>query len=226
MRRLLIGVACLMFLAAAMPAMAAWPDDPLIGYYNMLSNDGTIVAEITEKVFPMDETYNMTGFANAYLYSYTVFNDRIPSPGIWCWGFMEDPSTWGANVIAWAGTDGWTPTDGSAGTFVQNGQTWSTDPYNCACPGGGDAGWIDWDGTQHTGGILPGIALNEFWLVATNPPHKMVDAFVHGGDPLGTCPDASAFGYGKISAPTPEPVSAVLLLLGLPAAAALRKRRE
>ncbi|MFP4249278.1 MAG: PEP-CTERM sorting domain-containing protein, partial [Armatimonadota bacterium] len=31
---------------------------------------------------------------------------------------------------------------------------------------------------------------------------------------------------GTVCGPSPEPVSAVLLLLGLPAAAALRKRRE
>ncbi|MGI5817394.1 MAG: PEP-CTERM sorting domain-containing protein [Armatimonadota bacterium] len=247
MRKLFLGVACLMLVAAATPAMAAWPDDPLVGNYNLYyTNPDTgataIWAEIQEKVFNQQDTYDSTGFANAYLYTYTVTNDRFPSwgvdvdgdgvfdyydGGIWCWGFMQDPSTWGANVLGWTGPPGWTPTEGSPGTFVQAGRVWTTTPYTCGCPGGGDAGWIAWDGTQMTEGIggIPGASLNYFSLVATNPPHKMVDAYVHGGNTMGEC-DGTYFAYGKISAPTPEPVSAVLLLLGLPAAAALRRRRE
>jgi len=239
MKRLLIGVACLMLLAAAMPAMAAWPDDPLIGNYNIFGADGSIMAEIQEKVYPIDQTFDLTGFADAYLYSYTVTNDRFASvgidddgdgsfdrysEGIWCFGFMNDPSTWGARVYGWAGPDGWTPTETSAGKWLQNGRWWTLDSYDCGCLAGTQAGWINPD-AGGVGSIAEGDSLDTFWLVSPNEPHKMVDAFVHGANPNNLC-TGTTYAYGQISAPTPEPVSAVLLLLGLPAAAALRKRRE
>jgi hypothetical protein len=61
--------------------------------------------------------------------------------------------------------------------------------------------------------------------VAKNPPKKMVDAFVHTLPNAPSCSEAE-YGYGQISAPTPEPITLALLALGLPAGLLIRRRRE
>lgn len=231
MKRLMIGVACAVLLVAVCPLVA---NAHVIeqGFYNLYGPDYTgdgepdIWVEVVEKVFNPEQTYDLTGFQDAYLYSYTVINDYFSNPDLWCWGFMEDPTSWGAVVLGYSGpgSQGWYPGNSGWSQTAPNGLThlWTLNPWDCGCIAGTQAGW----NCAPNPGIPKGDSLNTFWLVAKNPPYKMVEAFFHDGSPRGDCDGGGTFVYGKISAPTPEPFSVVLLALGLPAAMLARKRRR
>jgi len=245
MKRLLLAVVCVVLLSAlsAGVVMGHVIEEGMYNFYGPdVDGDGEddIWAEVKERVYSPSQTFDLTGFEDAYLYSYTVMNDQFNNPGIWCWGFCENPSSWGANVLGWTGPTGWFPGAANPGasypTWVQAGKNWTLVPWDCGCnPGSGtEAGW--------TGTALPnpgagpneiqdwipkGDSLDTFWLVATNPPKKMVEAFVHDGSPVGSCTSSNTYVYGMISAPTPEPITMALLALGLPLGAlAVRRRKE
>ena len=223
MRRVLIAVVC-MGMLSALSARVARADVIEEGLYHLyMAGDDRIMVQVLEKVYNQAQTLDMTQIANAHLYTYTVINDHFTDAnlGVWCWGFMEHPSTWGATVLGWASPTGWAA------------------PWNCGCLAGTQAGW--------TGTALPnnsprshpqdfikkGGSLNEFWLVAREGPYKpdgvtvnTVDAFAHGGPNHGSCVGITGPAYGKISAPTPEPVTLALLALGLPVGILARRRKK
>ena len=228
MRRLMIAVVSVAIVSALCPGLAR---AHIIeeGMYDLFYTDGqgvvTKYAEVKERVYNWHQTYDLTGFSNAYLYSYTVMNDMFDNPGIWCWGFSDNPTTWGANVLGWTGPSTWFP--GASGTWVQAGKNWTLNPWDCGCNpgGGGEAGWTGTASTPHAF-IAKADTLDTFWLVATNPPKKMVEAFAHDGSPTGQCNANNRYAYGMISAPTPEPVTLALLALGLPVGILARRRKK
>ncbi len=230
MKRLLLAVVCVVLLSAVSAGVVM---GHIIeeGMYDMYGPEGVKYAEVKERVYNPSQTFDMTGFQNAYLYSYTVMNDMFDNPGIWCWGFCENPTTWGANVLGWTGPSSWYPGESYPNspynTWVQAGRNWTLNPWDCGCDpcNGNEAGWT---GTAQPSNawIVKGEALDTFWLVATNPPKKMAMAFLHDG-PVGGCAAENTYVYGMISAPTPEPVTMALLALGLPLGAlAVRRRKE
>jgi len=224
MKRLMMGVACAALLVAVCPLVAnAHVIEEGLYYLYGPDNDGDnepdIWAQVVEKVYNPEQTYDLTGFQDAYLYTYTVYNDYFSNPDIWCWGFMEDPTSWGAVVLGYSGPSGWYP--GNAG-WSQAGRLWTLNPWDCGCLAGTQAGW----NSAPNPGIPKADSLNTFWLVSRSPPYKLVEAFAHDGSPRGSCDPDGVFAYGKISAPTPEPFSVVLLALGLPAAMLARRRRR
>jgi hypothetical protein len=229
-KRVLLAVACVALLSALSPGLArAHVIEE--GMYDLWYTDDqgvmTKYVEVKERVYDWTQTEELTGFSQAYLYSYTVLNDMFDNPGIWCWGFMDDPRSWGAQVLGWTGPSGWYPGESYPGppwnTWTQAGREWTLTPWDCACSSGGDAGWTGTATATYTW-IEKGDSLDTFWLVAKNPPLKMVEAFAHDGDPVGSC--GGKFAYGEISAPTPEPVTMALLALGLPAGILLRRRHK
>jgi len=231
----MIAVVSVAIVSALCPGLARAAETPIEeGMYDLFYTDGqgvaTKYAEVKERVYGWDATLRLTGFSNAYLYSYTLFNDAFDNPGIWCWGFCKNPTSWGANVLGWTGPSSWLPGDANANppynTWVQKGLNWTLNPWDCGCNpcGGNEAGWTGTSGTHSWIGW--GQSLDTFWLVATNPPMKMVEAFAHDGDPTGQCNTDNRYAYGMISAPTPEPVTLALLALGLPVGILARRRKK
>ncbi len=117
----------------------------------------------------------------------------------------------------------------SVGTYTEtwlNGLGWTefTGGYWLNTPGfvfdsptfGRSATWTSFTIDENPGGAAqdPGLAFYTSFL-APRPPMQRKWYL-----------DDGALASGTVCAPTPEPASALLLLLGLPAAAALRKRRE
>jgi len=214
MRKLLVVVVGV----ALMGAM--WPGVALAGcieegeYFLYVPGEEDWAVKIEEHVYGPEETFEQTGIADAYLYQYNVNNDSVlTNPGVWCWGFMEHPSTWGATVLAWYSPPGWGA------------------PHDCACLSGVQAGWSgtaapNGDGNAWHDYVPPLQAFDGFWLVARQGPYRMADAFAHDGSPMGQCNQNNRYAYGQISAPTPEPVTLGLLALGLPLGLLARRRKE
>ncbi len=246
MKRLLLAAVCVAMLSTVSVGVALGHIIEEGSYFLYIGDDTDPAVKVEEDVYDWTQTENLTGFTNAYLYAYTVtnFSPTLGNPGIWCWGFCENPSSWGANVLAWSGPSGWFPGEQlRAGDFQQNGFWWTVDPWDCGCHPGGtppgtphvEAGWTGTMPPNPGAGanvlqdwIPMAQSQNTYYLVATNPPKKMVMAFAHDGWPVGGCASSeNVYAFGKISAPTPEPVTMALLALGLPLGAlAVRRRKE
>ena len=141
MKRLLLAVACVAMLSALSAGVALGHIIEEGNYFLYIDGNPDPAAKIEEDVYDHTQTLDLTGFANAYLYSYTVtnFSPTLGNPGIWCWGFTENPSSWGANVLGWTGPNGWFPGGNLyAGDWQQNGMWWTLNPWDCGCnPGSG-----------------------------------------------------------------------------------------
>ncbi len=180
--------------------------------YRLRDPAGVARVDVKEIVYDEEDTQILLGSYvgapdHGYLYTYTVHNvslDPALSWGVYCWGYKDEPYDviWSRDEADW------------------------TEYYDCAW-NHGDWGWIDDTPTPVANTNIPACTSQTFWYVSTSPPYALFDAFAHTiGGAGGTGGAGEYYATGKISGPTPEPVTVALLALGLPLGLLARRRRK